>query len=195
LELVPSAHAKKNSTIMPDRRSSPKSPETPVGFTNQPFLWQAVADGVLTSTDVTESGRLGSWVKCNDHPLLQQHNRTATATATNNYDRFLDKTIKYHPAAPARPATPPPGPTLPPPSRPPTPPKLKPISVPSMMHDPPVCCYDPRLELLKRELAAAEVYIASLERLLGSERAKNNANENVIVAFAKREIVNHKARI
>ena len=183
---------------MPDRRSSPKSPETPVNFTNQPFLWDAVADGVLTSTDVTESGRIGSWVKRDDHPLLQQHHHrtgaTAAATGSTTYDRFLDKTVKYYPPAPTRPPTPPPGPTLPP-SRPPTPPKLKPIAVPNMMHDHHVGGYDPRLELLKRELAAAEVYIATLERLLGSERAKNNANEHVIMAFAKREIVNHKARI
>jgi hypothetical protein len=181
---------------MPDRRSSPKSPDTPVCFTDQPFLWEAAADGVLTSTDVTESGRLGSWMKRDDHPLLQQQHRTGATAATpgaNTYDRFLDKTIKYHPAAPARPATPPPGPTLPP-SRPPTPPKLKPITVPNMPHELHVGGYDPRLELLKRELAAAEVYISTLERLLGSERAKNNANEHVIVAFAKREIVNHKGR-
>ena len=188
-------HRRKN---MPDRRSSPKSPDTPVNFTDQPFLWDAAADGVLTSTDVTESGRLGSWMKRDDHPMLQhhQHTRTGATAATpgaNTYDRFLDKTLKYYPPAPARPATPPPGPTLPP-SRPPTPPKLKPITVPNMVHGN-EGGYDPRLELLKRELAAAEVYIASLERLLGSERAKNNANENVIMAFAKREIVNHKARI
>ena len=134
--------------------SSPKSPDTPVIVDHNADLWQGVRNGELVSKDFTESGPLRLSATVHGHPALLR-----VGTATNGgCDRFLNKTTQYLP----RPPVPPPPP--PPPLQPPA--------------------YDPRVDILKRELVLAEVHIARLQRKLEAARSDNNMLNDLVETFA-----------
>ena len=81
--------------------------------------------------------------------------RVGTA-ANGGSDRFLNKTTQYLPRPPVPPPPPP----------------------------PPQPTYDPRIDILKRELVLAEVHIARLQRKLEAARSDNNMLNDLVETFA-----------
>lgn len=183
---------------MPTPTRSPKTPKSDdeaVLKDDGSDLWRAVADGVLTSKDLSPSFRLREDFQPHAHPELEAQ-RSASARAE---DRFWNKTapVSYVVPAPrllptrspSRPSTPPsPLELLPPllPLAPPAPAPVRPRGA------------DPRLEVLKRELALDEktverlerkvavfqIRAARFERELGDARAEIDSLNGVVQALA-----------
>ena len=185
---------------MPPPTRSPKTPKSDdeaVLKDDASDLWRAVADGVLTSKDLSPSFRLRDDFQPHAHPELEAQ-RSASARAE---DRFWNKTapVSYVVPAPrllptrspSRPSTPPSPLELLPPLLPSAPAAAAPA--PTRPRGP-----DPRLEILKKELALDEktverlerkvavfqIRAARFERELGDARAEIDSLNEVVQALA-----------
>lgn len=129
---------------------SPKTPNSPVIFDENEELWRAAADRVVTSNDFNRhNGQLRDSASVHGHPLLARRP-----------DLFNDRTatVHYLPRAPTPPLTPTPTSTPPPPLTP-----LTPLVLPE-----PALTYDPRIDILRGEIALLEAQNVRLEHQLST---------------------------
>jgi len=183
---------------MPTPTRSPKTPKSDddaVLKDDASDLWRAVADGVLTSKDLSPSFRLRDDFQPHAHPELEVQRPASTRTE----DRFWNKTLPVSYVVPAPRLLPTRSPSRP--STPPSPLELLPALLPSAPAAPvPVRPRgpDPRLEILKKELALDEktverlerkvavvqIRAARFERELGEARAEIDSLNEVVRALA-----------
>lgn len=154
---------------------SPKTPNSPVIFDENEELWKAAADRVVTSNDFhRHNGQLRDSASVHGHPLLARRP-----------DLFNDRTatVHYLPRAPTPPLTPTPTPLTP----------LTPLVLPE-----PALAYDPRIDILRGEIALLEAQNVRLEhqlstselarlklhRKLDSMRRKSDTLKKLVAGFS-----------